>query len=125
MTRNLSPSPDRIRRVCVCVWHGGKILMIRHEGFWTFPGGGVHPGETFEEAATREAWAEAGAWVMVERFLWQQVQPEGQYERCYLATLLEQSPEGREVYWANPRAEPWCSDQQIQLTMEVLGALES
>jgi hypothetical protein len=51
---NLSPSPDRIGRACVCVLEGQKILMVSYDDFFTFPGGGVNSGETFEEAAKLE-----------------------------------------------------------------------
>ena len=37
-----------------------RLLLFESEGFWFTPGGGVEPGETIEEAATRELWEETG-----------------------------------------------------------------
>jgi 8-oxo-dGTP pyrophosphatase MutT (NUDIX family) len=40
---------------------GDRYLLVRHvEGWWTFPGGAVDPGETPAEAARRETREEAG-----------------------------------------------------------------
>lgn len=41
---------------------GDKVLLIRHRHIpgWQFPGGGVGPGETFEEAGAREMEEETG-----------------------------------------------------------------
>ena len=45
----------------------GRALALRRSGtdpwmplHWNLPGGGVDPGETFPQAAAREAWEEAG-----------------------------------------------------------------
>jgi len=34
----------------------GKLVIVYAEGkgYWTFPGGGIEPGETYEEATIRE-----------------------------------------------------------------------
>ena len=49
-----------------------KILLIHHKGFnkWVQPGGHIDEGETFEEAAMREAYEETGVKVKLlgERF---------------------------------------------------------
>ncbi len=141
---NLSPSPDRIGRACVCILEhpcpkrpspsgaavgvrqvrfGGKkgrsVLMVSYADFFTFPGGGVNLGETFEQAATREAFEEAGATVKIIKFLFED--PEDQC-KCYLAKLehLEASPEGRVVRWVNALEFPWCEDKQIKLALMAL-----
>jgi 8-oxo-dGTP pyrophosphatase MutT (NUDIX family) len=116
---NLSPSPDRIGRACVCILEGQFVLMVEHDDFFTFPGGGVNPGESFEEAATREAFEEAGASVQIIKFLFED--PEDQC-RCYLAKLerLEASPEDRTVRWVNALEFPWCKDKQIKPALAAL-----
>ena len=40
----------------------GDLLLVRHEGvdMWVLPGGEIHPGEDFREAAERELAEEAG-----------------------------------------------------------------
>jgi ADP-ribose pyrophosphatase YjhB (NUDIX family) len=116
---NLSPSPDRIGRACVCILEGQLALMVEHDDFFTFPGGGVNPGEGFEDAATREAFEEAGATVKIIKFLFED--PEDQC-RCYLAKLehIQASPEGRVVRWVNALELPWCEDKQIKPALRVL-----
>lgn len=53
------------------VVHEGQVVVvtIRNTGKFAFPGGGVHPGETLEEALKREVREEAGLAIEVERFL--------------------------------------------------------
>jgi 8-oxo-dGTP pyrophosphatase MutT (NUDIX family) len=116
---NLSPSPDRIGRACVCILEGRFILMVSHDDFFTFPGGGVNPGESFEDAAIRETFEEAGATVKIIKFLFEDSED---YCRCYLAKLehLEPSPEGRIVRWVNALELPWCEDRQINPALKAL-----
>lgn len=51
---------------------GGKALFVKragdgdHPGEWCFPGGRLEPGETFEQAARREALEETGAELFLE-----------------------------------------------------------
>lgn len=50
----------------VMLMHAGRVLMLKraadsdHAGKWCFPGGGVEPGETPEQAAIRECREETG-----------------------------------------------------------------
>lgn len=52
---------------------GGKVLITRrpddkrHPGFWEFPGGKVDPGESPEQALTREIQEELGAGIVIEK----------------------------------------------------------
>ncbi len=75
-------------RVCAAVLReragGMAILMVRHPGFWTLPGGGVEPGESWEEAAVRELVEETGLPGQVQRHLWTRTAGAVNEERCYL-----------------------------------------
>ena len=74
----------------------GRVLMFRHAGtgglsFWATPGGGLEDGETFEQAAAREAWEELGVTGATLRFLWESTvefvhigRPVRQRERFFL-----------------------------------------
>lgn len=49
--------------VRVILLHGGSVLLVRqtYMNGWFLPGGGMKKGETFEQAARREAHEEVGA----------------------------------------------------------------
>ena len=54
----------------------GRILLFRHRDphgrpFWATPGGGLEPGETFEDAAHRESIEELGAAPASLRFVFE------------------------------------------------------
>lgn len=109
---NLSPGEDRIGRACAWIEHGGRVLMVARDSWgWTLPGGGIHHGETPQQAAVREAWEECGAHCEV---VGKAVQlSEG--ADCYPMRLLglEASPEGRPVLWVKAEALWWACDPQL------------
>ncbi len=52
---------DTFKAACTLMEHGGKILiLLRTDGRWGLPGGGVEPGEEVQAAAAREIYEETG-----------------------------------------------------------------
>jgi 8-oxo-dGTP pyrophosphatase MutT (NUDIX family) len=44
-----------------------RLLLFESGGFWFTPGGGIEPGETIEQAATRELWEETGLLISADK----------------------------------------------------------
>jgi 8-oxo-dGTP diphosphatase len=68
--------PDRRASRLIVIDSQGRILLFRHvwetgETFWAPPGGGLETGETFEQAALREASEELGITPFSVTFLWE------------------------------------------------------
>lgn len=57
-----------VHSFCFC---GGKLVIVysAEKGYWAPPGGGIEPGETFEEAAVREVKEETNMKVLSQKFI--------------------------------------------------------
>lgn len=58
----------------------GRVVLVKRgkepqRGRWSVPGGSVEPGESFQEAAAREALEETGLQVRIGRELWHLTSP--------------------------------------------------
>ena len=52
-------------------FYGDKMVVVyaNDKGYWTFPGGGIEPGETFEEAVVREVKEESNMKVLYQELI--------------------------------------------------------
>ncbi|MCX6716000.1 MAG: NUDIX domain-containing protein [Candidatus Taylorbacteria bacterium] len=57
-----------VHAFCFC---GGKLVVVyaAKKGYWTPPGGGIEPGETYEEAVVREVKEETNMKVLSQRLI--------------------------------------------------------
>jgi ADP-ribose pyrophosphatase YjhB (NUDIX family) len=66
-------NPRRMHDVTLFILAGERLALIRkphfEEGVWRPPGGGIKPGEPFEDGVVREALEETGLEVELERYL--------------------------------------------------------
>jgi len=66
-------NPRRTHDVTLFILNGERLALIRkpqfEEGIWRPPGGGIRPGESFEDGVRREALEETGLEVELRRYL--------------------------------------------------------
>jgi len=66
-------NPNRTHDVTLFILNGERLALIRkpqfEEGVWRPPGGGIKPGEAFEDGVRREAHEETGLEVELRRYL--------------------------------------------------------
>ena len=68
--KNYAPEWDVVRREAAraVIINNGRIALVRSraEGFYKFPGGGIEPGESAQDAVIRETQEETGLCIMPE-----------------------------------------------------------
>jgi ADP-ribose pyrophosphatase YjhB (NUDIX family) len=71
--RLITYNPSRRHDVTLLITNGDRLALIRKPHFpndiWRPPGGGIKPGEDFEEGVRREALEETGLHVELQRYL--------------------------------------------------------
>lgn len=107
--------PKAIQVSCAIIEHKKQILITQRgpgssfSGYWEFPGGKRHPGETGEACLIREIEEELGVWVAPRLLLHEMthVRPDKTLHLSfYLCSYLSGRPVRRGVYnfcWATPR----------------------
>lgn len=62
---------NRLSSAAAICFYGNKIVLVKNgnKGTWTPPGGGIEPGETYEEATVREVKEEANMKVIYQELI--------------------------------------------------------
>ena len=119
------PSGARLAARVIVIAPDNRILLLRaaDEQFgvhwWVLPGGGLQPGEGFEDAAVREVLEETGLSVAVSQCVWTRQhsfefngEVVHQYERFFVARTKTRliNPKQQDDYIQGHR---WWSEQEI------------
>src|SRR5215210_838326 len=111
----------------------GRVLMVRFEfpdkTVWALPGGGVEPGEAYEEAVKRELREEVafnfelGPCIWTRTHWWPEGDYSGQRERIYLARAAGEEPRPSPEELSGPWMKEirWWTREEIEAYDGVLG----
>jgi 8-oxo-dGTP diphosphatase len=84
---------------CVVINDKDEVLLMLREDFrfWTLPGGGLEPNETWEQAAVRETLEETGYEVMIKQHVGEYWRPQlshgkGDLRRVFIARTTSEVP---------------------------------
>ncbi len=130
MSEHPAPPDVRLAARVVLLSATGRILLLRHRGptapFWATPGGGLEPGESFEQAARRELREETGLELPLGPWIWEdrfdlQGTARIQLERFFLVrAAAEELPHGVEHHHAveGITAARWWSVEELTAAEE-------
>lgn len=121
--QDIPDDPGRRGAVAVCMRDGRMLVIRRSEhvvapGAWCFPGGGIEPGESEEDALIREFQEEIGVRVRPVRRIWRNTTD----WKVELAWWLAELPDG-ETPVGNPREVAsihWLSPDEMAAKEELL-----